>query len=128
MLKSAWSFMNIKEKNYWLETVAKPAKGATGPLPDNVDVAIVGGGFCGLSAARVLAQRGVRVALFEAETLGWGASCRNGGMGLTSMKLPLPPLIQRHGRQARQDMYAAPPRSLHLFERILEGERIDCHV
>ena len=45
--------MNIREKNYWLDTVAEPATGATGGLPDKVDVAIVGGGFCGLSAARV---------------------------------------------------------------------------
>src|SRR5258707_8659453 len=122
MLKSAWSFMNIKEKNYWLETVAKPAKGATGPLPDNVDVAIVGGGFCGLSAARVLAQRGVRVALFEAETLGWGASCRNGGMVFTGMKLPVPPLIKPYGREAAQRMYAASLPSLDPFQRIVQGE------
>jgi len=38
--------MNIKEKNYWLDTVAEPAMGATSVLPDKVDVAIVGGGFC----------------------------------------------------------------------------------
>src|SRR5258708_12997104 len=105
MLKSAWSFMNIKEKNYWLETVAKPATGATGTLPDKVDVAIVGGGFCGLSAARVLAQRGVRVALFEAESLGWGASCRNGGMALTRINLPVPPLINRYAPQPIHPTY-----------------------
>jgi len=99
--------MNIKEKNYWLDTVAEPATGATGALPEGVDVAVVGGGFCGLSAARTLAQRGVRVALLEAESLGWGASCRNGGMVLTGMKLPVPTLIKRYGRELVQRMYAA---------------------
>src|SRR5882724_13329671 len=119
--------MNIKEKNYWLDTVAEPATGAAGALPDKVDVAIVGGGFCGLSAARVLAQRGVRLALFEAESLGWGASCRNGGMVLTGMKLPVPTLIKRYGREAVQRMYAASLESIDLIERIVEEEGIDCN-
>jgi len=118
--------MNIKEQNYWLDTLTEPAKGATGALPDKVDVAIVGGGFCGLSAARTLAQRGVRVALFEAESLGWGASCRNGGMVLTGMKLPVPTLIKRYGREAVQRMYAASLESIDLVERIVKEEGINC--
>jgi glycine/D-amino acid oxidase-like deaminating enzyme len=118
--------MNIKEKNFWLDTVADPAKGATGGLPDKVDVAIVGGGFCGLSAARTLAQRGVGVALLEAESLGWGASCRNGGMVLTGLKLPVPTLIYRYGREAVQRMYAASLESIDLVERIVKEENIEC--
>ena len=118
--------MTIKKQNYWLDTVAEPATGTTGALPDKVDVAIVGGGFCGLSAARVLAQRGVRVALLEAGSLGWGASCRNGGMVLTGMKLPVPTLIKRYGREAVQRMYAASLGSIDLVERIVKEEGIDC--
>jgi glycine/D-amino acid oxidase-like deaminating enzyme len=119
--------MTMKERNYWLDTVAERAIEATGSLPDKVDVAVVGGGFCGLSAARVLAQRGVRVALFEAESLGWGASCRNGGMVLTGMKLPVPTLIKRYGREAVQRMYAASLESIDLVERIVKEEGIDCN-
>jgi len=107
--------------------VAEPATGATGALPDKVDVAVVGGGFCGLSAARTLAQRGVRVALLEAESLGWGASCRNGGMVLTGMKLPVPTLIKRYGREAVQRMYAASLESIDLVESIVKEEGIDCN-
>lgn len=44
-----------------------------------VDIAIVGGGFTGLSAAAHLAERGVRTALIEAHRFGDGASGRNGG-------------------------------------------------
>src|SRR6266849_3254008 len=118
--------MNIKEKNYWLDTVAEPATGATGTLPEKVDVAIVGGGFCGLSAARVLAQRGVRVALLEAESLGWGASSRNGGMVLTGMKLPVPTLIKRYGRDTVRKMYAASLESIDCVEQIVREETIEC--
>src|ERR1700756_5196170 len=106
--------MNIKESNYWLDTVSVPAKGARKPIPERVDVAVVGAGFCGLSAARALAGRGVRVAVLEAELLGWGASCRNGGMVLTGMKLPVPTLIKRYGRKAVQRMYAASLESIDL--------------
>jgi glycine/D-amino acid oxidase-like deaminating enzyme len=43
------------------------------------DVAVVGAGFTGLSAALGLAERGYSVALVEAHRVGWGASGRNGG-------------------------------------------------
>lgn len=118
--------MNIRERNFWLETVSEPARGTSGPLPESVDVAVVGAGFCGLSAARALAKRGVRVAVLEAETLGWGASCRNGGMVLTGMKLPVPTLIGRYGRELVRRMYAASLESIDLVEQIVREERIEC--
>lgn len=43
------------------------------------DVAIIGGGYCGLAAARTLAMRGIDVRVLEAGDIGWGASGRNGG-------------------------------------------------
>ena len=54
------------------------------PLPGDitVDVAIIGGGISGVSAALHLAERGYSVALLEAEHIGWGASGRNGGQVL----------------------------------------------
>ena len=59
---------------------AEPAA-ATPPLDGDLraDVAVVGGGFSGLSTALHLAEKGVKVVLLEAEEPGWGASGRNGG-------------------------------------------------
>src|SRR5215467_9863312 len=99
--------MLMNEKNYWLETVTTPPVQSARDLPENIDVAIVGGGFCGLSAALALAKRGVSVAILEAETFGWGASCRNGGMVLTGMKLPVLTIIRRYGREVARKMHAA---------------------
>ena len=118
--------MTINETNYWLETVKMPP-GDAGPPPENVDVAIIGTGVTGLSAARALAKRGVRVAALEAETLGWGASSRNGGMVLTGMKLPVPTLISRYGREAVRRMYAASIASIDCVERIVREEKIECN-
>jgi glycine/D-amino acid oxidase-like deaminating enzyme len=65
--------------NLYADTAA-PAM-ATPPLDGNAraDVVIVGAGFTGLSTALHLAERGVHVLVLEAETVGWGASGRNGG-------------------------------------------------
>src|SRR5467141_977879 len=118
--------MSIQEENFWAATVDSPPVAASSELPDSVEVAVVGGGFCGLSAARALAKRGVNVAVLEAETFGWGASSRNGGMVLTGMKLPVPTLFKRYGREAVRKMYASSLDSIDCVEQIVREENIDC--
>ena len=118
--------MTTKEKNYWMDTVAIPAGDPSRPLPERVDVAVVGAGYTGLAAARMLAKRGVGVAVLEAETFGWGASSRNGGMALTGMKLPVPTLISRYGREKVRHMYAASLASIDCVEQIVHEEKIEC--
>src|SRR6266478_4577436 len=118
--------MPIQEKNYWATTVASPTFAAVPELPDAVDVVVVGGGFCGLSAARALAKRGVKVAVLEAETFGWGASSRNGGMALTGMKLSAPTLIRRYGIETVRKMYAASLETINYVEQIVREEKINC--
>jgi glycine/D-amino acid oxidase-like deaminating enzyme len=125
-LECSAAFMTtVQEKNYWLETVAMPA-GTSDSLPERADVAIVGSGVTGLSAARILAKRGAKVAVLEAETLGFGASSRNGGMVLTGMKLAVPTLISRYGREKVQRMYAASLAAIDCVEQIVREENIDC--
>jgi glycine/D-amino acid oxidase-like deaminating enzyme len=70
----------------WAAT-APPAP-PTPPLaaPVATDVCVVGGGYCGLSAALHLAEAGVRTVLLEAEEPGWGASGRNGGQVIPGLK------------------------------------------
>lgn len=119
--------MAAKEKNYWWETTTPPRLQSATDLPESVEVAVIGGGFTGLSAARALAKRGVQVAVLEAETVGWGASSRNGGMVLTGLKLPVPTLIRRYGKQVVERMYAASMESIDCVEQIISEERIDCN-
>lgn len=116
----------MQEKNYWLTTAQFPAADAAAPLPDTADVAVIGAGFTGLSAARTLARRGARVAVLETHTTGWGASSRNGGMVLTGMKLGVTQLISMYGRERTRRMYAASLASLECVEQIVREENIDC--
>src|SRR5579862_5070109 len=111
--------MSIEQKNYWLTTLDSPATGPWVSLPDSADVVVVCAGFTGLSAARTLAKRGVKVAVLEAETAGWGASSRNGGMVLTGLKLPVPTLIKRYCRELVREMYAASLASIACVEQIV---------
>src|SRR5262245_54284746 len=72
--RCAGTDMALQERNYWLTTTEFPTTDPSSPLPDVIDVAVMGAGFTGLSAARTLARRGARVAVLESETIGWGAS------------------------------------------------------
>jgi glycine/D-amino acid oxidase-like deaminating enzyme len=118
--------MPLQERNYWLTTAEFPSTDASQPLPETLDVAVIGSGFTGLSAARTLAGRGAKVAVLESETIGWGASSRNGGMVLTGMKLGANKLISMYGRELTKRMYAASVASMDCVEQIVKEESIDC--
>ena len=118
--------MALQEHNYWLTTAEFPKTDAAHRLPERVDVAVIGAGFTGLSAARTLAKRGASVAVLESETVGWGASSRNGGMVLTGMKLGVNKLISMYGRELTRRMYAASLETIDCVEQIVREEGIDC--
>jgi glycine/D-amino acid oxidase-like deaminating enzyme len=118
--------MSVREHNFWLTTAQMPQTDLARSLPERVDVAVIGAGFTGLSAARTLAKRGATVAVLEAETIGWGASSRNGGMVLTGLKLGVNKLIARYGRERTRRMYAASVASMDCVEQLVREETIDC--
>ncbi len=114
------------EKPFWWETTTLPA-GYTGVWAETADVVIVGGGLTGLTAARAAARRGARVVVLEAaETLGWGASSRNGGMTLTGLKLGAGQLLQRYGRDLTRRLFAASVAAIDEVERLVREEAIAC--
>lgn len=91
-----------------------------------VDLAIVGGGFTGASAALAGAERGARVALIEARTIGWGGSGRNGGQVIPGLKLDPSEILAAYGeaRGARlvEEVGAVADRVFGL----IATHRIDC--
>src|SRR6478752_52550 len=111
---------------FWLEdapgTTYPPLSGST-----DADLAIVGGGYCGLWTA-VLAKRrnpGARVVLLEANTVGWAASGRNGGFCEASLTHG-----EENGRSRWPDEYDELERlgaaNLDAFEADVRDLGLDC--
>ena len=116
----------LKEKVYWHGTVEMPSGHEKNPLPEKVDVAVIGSGYTGLSAALTLAKRSASVAVLEAETIGWGASSRNGGMVLTGLKIPMQTAIKRYGCDMARRLFQCSLDSIDTVENICREEGINC--
>jgi glycine/D-amino acid oxidase-like deaminating enzyme len=87
-----------------------------------VSVAIIGGGFAGLSTALHLAERGIDVIVLEAQEPGWGASGNNGGQLNPGLKLD-PDTIEATfgadlGRRMIAFAYDTPTFTLDLIRRL----------
>ena len=115
------------------QTQADPPVIERHDLPSQADVAVVGAGYCGLSAARVLARAGRSVVVVEHDRLGWGASTRNGGMVIPELKAGPAGLTARYGPVGRR-MYDEVNEAFDQVEALVErplddglgGDRIDC--
>ena len=116
----------MKQYNYWETTVQMPDGSGLTPIPVKADVAVIGGGYTGLSAARTLAKQGVDVVVLEAETMGWGASSRNGGMTLTGLKPAMQTVIKNYGKELAKELFQCSLDSVSLVEQIVKEENIQC--
>jgi gamma-glutamylputrescine oxidase len=92
----------------------------------SADVAIIGGGYTGLSAALHLAERGVDVALVEAQRVGWGASGRNGGQLHSGQRMDQDYLEQIVGLYAAKELWKMAEEAKALFHELRQRHAIDC--
>ncbi len=116
----------MKQQIYWHTTVQMPDDSNLTPIPADVDFAVIGGGYTGLSAARTLAQQGAKVVVLEAETIGWGASSRNGGMVLTGLKVGMGTVVKKYGHELAKTLFQYSLDSVNTVEQIVSEENIDC--
>ena len=106
---------DFKDKSYWMTTRDYlPGE----PLREDieVDVAIVGGGFTGLSSAYHIkkAEPNMRVALLESEVIGFGASGRNGGFNMTLFGLTLSITALRFGKAKAKEAHLYMERAVEI--------------
>jgi len=95
-------------------------------LPADVDVAIVGSGYTGLTAARVLAKAGSSVAVMDQNEIGWGASSRNGGMATPGLKQDIFKIHKKYGMDYAREFWRSSVDAIDLLEQIIIEENIDC--
>jgi glycine/D-amino acid oxidase-like deaminating enzyme len=115
----------MKEVPYWWEE-APPTPGDTPAMPTSADVAVIGSGYTGLSAALTLARAGRSVVVFDSDTPGIGASSRNGGMLGSWLKPSLDTLTRRYGPEAARALFAESREAYDFLGRFIADETIEC--
>jgi glycine/D-amino acid oxidase-like deaminating enzyme len=116
----------MKLTPYWLDTSRPgPDRSAT-EIGGDVDVAVVGAGLTGSSAALHLARKGAKVAILERETVAWGASGRNGGMATPGLAIGFRDAIARYGLPTAKAMYLTYNDAIDSIEKLVGEEGIEC--
>jgi glycine/D-amino acid oxidase-like deaminating enzyme len=117
---------DFERRSLWRATMPELPDRTGRRLPDSTDVVVVGGGYAGLSTARELAKRGVAVSVVEAQTLGFGASTRNGGIVHPGYKWGPRQLAKRHGPELGRKLYEDTLAGYEATKRLIADEAIDC--
>ena len=113
---------DFREKSFWLGT-RDYIPGRPLQADIDVDVAIVGGGFTGLSSAYHLkkAEPGLNVALLESQVIGFGASGRNGGFNMTLFGLTMSITALRFGKEKAKEAHHYLKATITTYRAILEN-------
>jgi gamma-glutamylputrescine oxidase len=118
----------MKDQSYYSASASPttPRPPLTGT--QEVDVCVVGAGIAGCSAALHLAERGYRVALLEAQHVGWGASGRSGGQALAGYASGQAKLVAAVGHDDARKLWDISVAGLDLIRQRAERHHIDCDL
>lgn len=115
----------LRRNCYYEDRVARPPAGAALSGRVTADVCVIGAGLAGLSAALELRERGLSVLVLEAQTVGWGASGRNGGQLIVGYASDTAIETQFDGEDARQ-AWEVTVDALALLRARIAAHGIDC--
>lgn len=115
----------MKLTPFWVDDHPRPEGIGGDPLPAQADVAVVGAGLTGLSAALRLAEGGSTVAVIDRGAIAGGASSINGGMVSPDVKAGIATIFARHGPEIGREMWASTVRSVELVREIARRPGVD---
>ena len=116
----------LTKNSYYAATASREHSFPSLQADVDCDVAVVGGGFAGLSAAIELAERGYRVVLLEARQIGWGASGRNGGQVIAGLACDQTIIEEQLGTEVSRRVWDMTIEAINLIAQRCEKYGIDC--
>ena len=118
----------MRESVYWMEAAPTPEKREPLTRRIEADVAIIGGGMAGLSAAQWIVENAPKtsVAVVESEFCGAGATGRSSGFITPDSELQVDALTRRFGQSDGRRLWLAAADGCNHIRRTLEDLRIDC--
>jgi len=115
------------EPSYWVATTDIPSVELLPVGDQHVDIAIIGGGYTGLSTAYHLAkEHGIRACILEANQVGWGCSGRNGGFAMIGIgKDGYQEWIRRLGIDGARQIFELGREAVRTLRSVLSDNRIE---
>ncbi len=118
--------LQLTKNSYYAATAPRQQRFPALQSNIDADVAIVGAGLAGMSAAIELADRGYRVVLLEARQVGWGASGRNGGQAIAGLACDQSVIEGQLGRDDSKRVWDMTLEAIRLIGQRRERFAIDC--
>jgi glycine/D-amino acid oxidase-like deaminating enzyme len=115
----------FKTQPFWWDAAPRPTL-PEASLPARADVAVVGSGYTGLSAALTLAHAGRSVVVLEKSEAGFGASTRNAGFVGRTFKHSFPELAATKGTDHAIAVFRELQAAFDYVVTLIETEKIDC--
>src|SRR4051812_29165323 len=97
---------HLRTEPYWWDAAPRQFEPKR-PFPQTTEVAVIGSGYTGLSAALTLSRAGRSVTILEKSSVGYGASSRNFGMLGRQLKSNFTSLIKACGLERATALYGA---------------------
>ena len=117
----------MQKSPLWTVQFSRPNNIITSDIPSaETDIAIVGSGYTGLCAARILKKNGASVTVLDRNTIGWGASSRNGGMATPGLKQGIQKIHKIYGEKLAHEFWKISVDAIDLIDEIVTEHSIDC--
>ena len=117
----------MQKSPLWTDQFSRPNNIITSDSPRaEIDIAIVGSGYTGLCAARILKKNGASVTVLDRNTIGWGASSRNGGMATPGLKQGIQKIHKIYGEKLAHEFWKISVDAIDLIDEIVTEHSIDC--